>query len=107
MSNGAVVGYTSMVIALSIIYFAIRNFRDKQNGRKISFGKGLVIGLLITLLASIVYSPAWEVCYNTLAKDFMATYSEYSLNKLKASGGTEEMIEKSKADMASMAETAI
>ena len=104
MSNGAVVGYTSMVIALSLIFFAIRSFRDKQNGGKISFGKALAIGLLITLIASIVYSLAWEVCYNTVAKDFMATYSEHALNELKASGATEEMINSSKVEMDAMTE---
>ena len=104
MSNGAVVGYTSMVIALSLIFFAIRSFRDKQNNGKISFGKALTIGLLITLIASIIYSLAWEVCYNTVAKDFMTTYSEYSLNELKASGATDEIIEHSKAEMTEMTE---
>ena len=104
MSNGAVVGYTSMVIALSLIFFAIRNFRDNQNQGKISFGKALSIGLLITLIASIIYSLSWEVCYNTVAKDFMNVYSDHSLNELKASGASVQEIEKKQADMASMAE---
>lgn len=102
--NGAVVGYTSMVIALSVIYVAIRNFRDKHNGGKIGFGKSFVIGLLISLIASILYAAAWEVCYHTVAKDFMTSYSEHALNEYKTSGASEADIQTMADEMAVMSE---
>lgn len=103
-SSGAVIGYTSMVIALSLIYFGVRQFRDKHHDGRISFGKALLMGLLISLVASIVYSLAWEICYSTVAKDFMSTYTEQMLSDLKQSGISEADLAIKTKEMAEMSE---
>ncbi len=56
LNTGMVVGYTSMVVAFSMIFFAIRNYRDNLNNGSITFGKGFRIGILITVIASLVYA---------------------------------------------------
>ena len=48
------VGFTTMIIAFSFIFVAIKNFR-KQNGETISFAKAFQIGLYISLIASTCY----------------------------------------------------
>src|SRR5687768_11723569 len=40
------VGYGIMVIALSMIFFGIKSFRDNHAGGRITFWKGIQIGLL-------------------------------------------------------------
>ena len=98
--NGMVVGYTTMVIALSLIFFAIRSYRDNVNGGAITFWKGMQIGLVITLIASVMYALAWEVCYNTVASDFIDHMNEYRLKELTEAGGSAEEVEKMKTEMA-------
>ena len=58
--NGEIVGYTTMVIALSMIFFGIKSCRDYHFKGSINFWQGVKIGLLITLIASIMYAITWE-----------------------------------------------
>src|SRR5688572_28135034 len=59
MNNGELIGYTGMVIALSLIFFGIKSFRDNQVDGTITFWKGCQIGLLIALIASVMYALTW------------------------------------------------
>jgi hypothetical protein len=99
MDKGMVVGYTSMVISLSIIFFAIKTYRDQYNAGKISFGRGLAIGLLITLMGSILYAASWQVFSYTIATDFSAVYIEHQLEGLRNEGATEAEIQEEKANL--------
>ena len=53
--KGAVIGYTTMVIAFLMIFFGVRSYRDNVAGGSVGFGRALGVGLLITLIASICY----------------------------------------------------
>ncbi|MEJ0056670.1 MAG: DUF4199 domain-containing protein [Bacteroidota bacterium] len=64
--NGDIVGYTSMVIALSMIFFGVKSYRDKHRNGSVSFSKGLQVGLLITLVAALGYAIAWEFYFKPL-----------------------------------------
>lgn len=66
--NGEYFGYGSMLVALSMVFFGIKSYRDNQNDRSIGFGKGVQIGLLISLLASLMYAVSWEVYYQKNAR---------------------------------------
>lgn len=90
--NGELLGYTSMVIALSMVFFGIKSYRDNHQNGAISFWKGVRIGILITLVASVMYALAWEYCYHNMSKDFIKTMMERSYEDMKASGKTEEQI---------------
>jgi Protein of unknown function (DUF4199) len=73
--GGLWLGYTSMIIALSLIYVGVRNFRDKFNEGTISFGKALKIALGITLVASTIYVLVWLVEFYFFIPDFMDKYA--------------------------------
>ena len=88
-----------MILAFSLIYVGVRNFRNKNNNGVISFGKAFRIGLYITLIASTIYVGTWQVIYYGYARDFGKVYEESSLAKLKVSGVTEEVYAKKKAEM--------
>ena len=102
--NGEYVGYSSMVIALSMVFFGVKSFRDNHLGGTISFGKALQVGLLITLLASLGYAISWEFYFNLIAPDFMDKYAAFSINKAKVGGAAEAEIQTMSTSMESMKE---
>ena len=55
------IGYASMLIAFSLVFVGIRNYRDKFNEGIISFGKAFKIGTMIVLIASTIYVIAWLI----------------------------------------------
>jgi hypothetical protein len=88
LNTGMVVGYTSMVVAFSMIFFAIRNYRDNLNNGSITFGEGFRIGILITVIASLVYATTWEVYYAFNGDAFTEHYINCMLDAQRADGVT-------------------
>src|SRR3954470_17363107 len=84
--NSMLIGYASMLVAFSLVFVGIRNYRNKYNGGVISFGKSFKIGSMIVLIASTIYALAWLIDYFYFIPDFIEKYSAHTLDKLKASG---------------------
>ena len=103
--NGMLLGYTTMVVALSLIFFGVKSFRDSYSGGTITFWNGLKIGLLITLMASLLYALSWEVSYNTMKGDFMKLMNEKSLEKMKKEGASEASLVETQKQMDDFAVT--
>jgi len=103
METSMLIGYASMLIAFSLVFVGIRNYRNKYNGGVISFGKAFKIGILMVLIASTIYVIAWLIDYFFFIPDFMDKYSAHELEKLKASGATPLEIEKETKEMADFA----
>ncbi len=97
------VGYASMLIAFSLVFVGIRNYRDKYNGGVISFGKAFKIGIMIVLIASTIYVIAWLIDYSYFVPDYLEKYSALMINKLKASEAGQIEINKQTKEMAAMA----
>lgn len=95
------IGYASMLIAFSLVFVGIRNYRDKYNEGVISFGKAFKIGIMIVLIASTIYVVAWLIDYFFFIPDFAEKYSAHMLDKLKASGASQIEIDKQTIEMAS------
>ncbi len=98
--SSLLIGYASMLIAFSLVFVGIRNFRDKYNAGVISFGKAFKIGIMMVLIASTIYVIAWLIAYFYFMPDFMEKYSAQMLEKLKASGASQIAIEKETKEMA-------
>lgn len=92
-------GYASMIIAFSMIFVGIKNYRDKFNNGVISFGKAFKIGLLIALVASTVYVFTWQLEYHFFFPEFMDKYFDHELTKLKSSGSSQLIIDEKTAEM--------
>ena len=98
--HGMWIGYASMLLAFSLIFVAVKNYRDLYNHGLISFGKAFKIGLYITLIASTVYVVAWLIDYYYFIPDFAEKYSAHMVQKLRDSGASEAEISKQTAEMA-------
>lgn len=94
--DGLWIGYTGMVIALSLVFFGVKSFRDHHAGGNITFGKGFLIGLSITLIASVFYVIAWEITFSRSGEWFIEKWSTGELDKLKSSGATEAELQVAK-----------
>lgn len=95
--NGMLWGYATMIIALSLVFFGIKSYRD-NNGGRISFLKGLQVGILISLISSVCYAACWEIYYPKIGDEFMQKYTAYYLDKMKTDGASEAEIEKARVD---------
>jgi hypothetical protein len=104
-TRSLIIGYASMLIAFSLVYVGIRNYRDKYNNGVISFGKAFKIGIMIVLIASTVYVIAWLIDYFYFIPDFAEKYSAHMIDNLKASGASQAEIDKQTKEMADMATT--
>ena len=103
LDNGMLWGYATMIIALSLIFFGIKSYRD-NNGGHISFFKGLQGGILISLISAGGYAASWEIYYRGSGQEFLQKYTAHYLEQLKKDGASEAEIEKSRADMAQFME---
>lgn len=107
LDNGEVFGYAAMVVALSMVFFGVKAFRDKVQGGVVRFGRAFVVGLLISLIASAVYVAGWEVYWQTddeLRTTFMDRYTEHIIGKFRAEGATEEEVTAKRKELQEMKE---
>lgn len=104
-SKAEIVGYASMVIALSMIFFGIKSYRDNYAGGTITFWKGVQIGILITCIGSAMYivgGEAYTIINPGFAPKVMEKYKEFESNKLKQKGASQEEIDTTMKQMADM-----
>ncbi|MBF04740.1 MAG: DUF4199 domain-containing protein [Flavobacterium sp.] len=97
--KGMLIGYSSMLIAFSMVYVGIKNYRDKYNQGVISFGKAFKIGSIIVLIASTMYVLSWLINYFYFIPDFTEKYAEHMINGLKESGASLLEIEQKTKEM--------
>jgi hypothetical protein len=97
--NGQIVGYTTMVLAFLLIFFGIRSYRETVGNGYITFGRAFKVGILITLIACLIYTVAWEILYFNFMPDFGDKYTQYLIEKSRASGASPEEIANEVAKM--------
>lgn len=105
--NAEYFGYGSMIVALSMVFFGIKSYRDNRNNGSITFWKGVQIGLLISLVASIMYAGGWEVYLQAnpgLRDGFIQKYTEHQIGKLKEQGAPQEDVDSLQNQMRTMGE---
>jgi hypothetical protein len=73
MATSMFINYTVQLLTFSLIFFAVRQFRDNYNNGAISFGRAFRIGLWISLIGSAFYVVTWAIIYNFIVPDFMDT----------------------------------
>jgi hypothetical protein len=95
--NGVIWGYATMIIALSMVFFGVKSYRD-NNGGRISFLKGLQVGILISLISAVCYAAIWEVYYPSVGQEFIQKYTTFELDKMKKNGASDAEVEKARVE---------
>ena len=100
MKGNDVVGYATMVVLFSLIFFGVRSYRNKHPDRFISFGKAFRIGFWIASIGSTMYVVVWLFYYYLFVPDFMDVYTSHVLNNCT----TADELSVKKAEMANFKE---
>lgn len=103
IEHGMTLGYATMIIALSMIFFGVKSYRD-NNGGHISFWKGLQIGILISLISAVIYAGSWELYYRGSGQEFLQKYTAHYIDGMRKDGKSDAEIEKAQTEMAQFQE---
>jgi hypothetical protein len=90
---GMAAGFASMLVALSAVFFGIRQHRDRAGGGVIRFWPAFGMGLGISLVASLVYVLAWELSMALVGTDMAAVFAEQMIVRAEANGLSGEALE--------------
>lgn len=100
LKYGMLIGYTTMLIALSAVFVGIKRHRDVDRGGVIGFWPAFGIGLGISFIAGIFYVAAWEAVQAMTHMDFATSYANAIIASEKAKGASAEALAKLSTDMA-------
>jgi hypothetical protein len=81
-------GYTVMLVALSTIFLAIRDYRNQRLGGVIKFLPAFSLGLMIAAIAALAYTLAWEAYLAATHYAFMDAYAAAMQAHARAAGLT-------------------
>ncbi|MEM9362400.1 MAG: DUF4199 domain-containing protein [Bacteroidota bacterium] len=90
LSTQEALGYLSMILSLSFVFFGIKHYRDKQNDGKVSFKSALIIGVFISLITAFMFGVLDVVYVEVLNPDFMEMYYTETLKTMEETMSSEE-----------------
>jgi hypothetical protein len=99
MNWGMVVGYATMLVALTTIFVAVKQRRDTVGGGVIRFWPAFAMGLGISVVAGILYVVSWEIGQALHGGDFASTYAEAIIAQERAAGASAEALARLTAEM--------
>lgn len=82
-STNEILGYVSIFLSLSFIYFGIKHYRDTVNQGIISLGKAITIGLLISVLVGLGIALADFVYTKFIDPSFFSNYEQQLIDQGK------------------------
>lgn len=97
--NGMIIGYTTMVLSFLMVYFGVRSYRDNVAGGRVTFGRAFLVGLGITVVATVCYVGTWQVIYHRVAPDFVEKMAAHVVEKARAEGKSEAEVAAKAAEM--------
>jgi len=81
-------GYLIMIVALSMIFLAVREYRNKVLGGVIKFFPAFGMGVLVAAIAGVIYVAAWETFLQTTNYPFMENYTATLIEAQRRAGVT-------------------
>jgi len=88
--GGMLVGYLTMLVALTAVFLGVKRYRDTVKGGVIKFLPALGVGLAISVVASLIYMLSWEVSMALSPFDFAAWWQHQMIDGAKAHGASAE-----------------
>ena len=95
---GMSLGYASMLIALSLVFLAIKRQRDLVQGGVIKFLPAFLMGLGVSAVAGLIYALAWEATLVVAGFDSGTKYAVANIEAARLRGVTGDELAKITAD---------
>ena len=99
IEGGEALGYLTMLIALSAVYFGVRKYRDEQKGGAITWKEAFFSGMIIVLIACIIYVACWMIYYPIAIPDFADIYTASEIELVRQSDLTEAQMDEKIAEL--------
>ena len=81
-----VLTYVVMLIALSMVFVGIKQYRDRALGGVIKFMPAFIVGLGISAVAGVFYAVAWEISMVFMKFDFAQFYANSMVEQARTRG---------------------
>lgn len=94
-TTGMVVGFASMIVALSFVFIGVKRYRDVELGGIIRFWRALGVGFAIAAIGTFFYVAGWELYLYLTDYTYMDEFSRKAVEQAQAAG-------KSAAEMAAL-----
>jgi hypothetical protein len=88
-----ILGYASIVLAALLVFFGIRSYREHDSGGHMTFGRGFLVGLFITLISCACHVVAFQLIYFHLVPDFGERFTACMIQRVRESGGSPALVE--------------
>ena len=88
-------GYTSIVVSALILFVGIRSYRERAG--RLTFARGVAVGLLISLVSSVAYMAAFQVIYFKVMPEFGEKFSACMVERARTNGATQHELEQTAA----------
>lgn len=92
-------GYLAMILAFTMVFLGVKNYRDQQLNGYITFGQAFLTGMYMVLVTSVIYVVGWMLYYPAFMADFPDTYLQSQLAELESSGLSGEDLAAKKNDI--------
>ena len=90
--RGDVLGYTSIAVSALLVFLGVRSYRQNSSGGRLSFGRGLAVGVLITLISSACHVATFHVLYFKVFPDLGDKYTACLIQRAKDSGASDQKV---------------
>jgi uncharacterized membrane protein YhaH (DUF805 family) len=81
-------GYLVMLLAFSMIFVGVKRLRDQTHGGVIKFLPALLVGLGISVVASVIYAIGWEIALAATHYSFADSYAASMIASAQAKGAS-------------------
>jgi len=82
-STNEILGYVSIFLSLSFVFFGIKHYRDHVNNGEITFGKAIIIGVLISFLVGLGIALADFIYTKFIDPSFFSNYEKMLIEQGK------------------------
>lgn len=80
------VGYLIMLVGLTLVFVGMKRFRDVERGGVVKFLPAFLVGLGISLVASLIYMIGWELYMASTDYALLEDYFAAELRGLQGAG---------------------
>ncbi|HST37605.1 MAG TPA: DUF4199 domain-containing protein [Allosphingosinicella sp.] len=96
------VGYAIMLVGLTLVFVGMKRFRDVEKGGVIKFMPAFLLGLGISLVATIIYVIGWDIYLRATDFRMLDDYFADEVRAYQASGMSGAELASATADMEGM-----